>query len=313
MLKLNELAAVTGRPIEDLQADLSLGSVSREVLREQIPPEVVRQQLQRHNLIGSNIIAAFINLKGGTGKTTSAVTFAQRSCHYGRRVCVVDIDPQASASFMLASQDLGEAASLIDIWDKPDEATTHLIEINKELRLLPSSLDNSLLDLQLSKPGHQKNALRSCCSELLSNNDLIVVDCPPSLGAGVISTICAADLLVIPTTADRFALRGIELTISETTAIAETFGLEPPKILILLTHYDRRIRMSKEVFSDLQKRYGDRVIGRPIRTSSNFAKALDARKTVFEISSAKKAQNDYDYMTRILLNLSDNAGDKPIP
>ena len=208
---------------------------------------------------------------------------------------------------------MGAAASLIDRWDKPYEATTHLIEINKELRLLPSSLDNSLLDLPLSKPGPQNNALRSCCSELLSNNDLIVVDCPPSLGAGVISTICAADLLVIPTTTDRFALRGIEPTISETTTTTETFGLEPPKILILLTLYDRRIRMSKEVFSDLQEQCGDRVIYRPTRTSSNFGKALDAPKTVFEIRSAKKAQNDYDYMTRILLNLSDNAADKPIP
>ena len=71
--------------------------------------------------------------------------------------------------------------------------------------------------------------------------------------------------------------------------------------------------MSMEVFSDLQERYGDRVICRPIRTSSNFAKALDERKTVFEISSAKNAQNDYDYLTRILLNLSDNAAEKRMP
>ena len=63
----------------------------------------VRQQLQRHNLVGANIIVAFINLNSGTGKRTPAVTFAHRSCLHGRRACVVDIDPQASASFMLAS------------------------------------------------------------------------------------------------------------------------------------------------------------------------------------------------------------------
>jgi cellulose biosynthesis protein BcsQ len=86
-------------------------------------------------------------------------------------------------------------------------------------------------------------------------------------------------------------------------AIAETFGVSPPRIHILLTHFDRRIKMSESVFNDLKSRYGNQLIAQPIRTSSSFAQAQEQGKTVFDISKAKKVQADYSFATRALLNL----------
>ncbi|MEK9656462.1 MAG: ParA family protein [Halieaceae bacterium] len=270
-----------------------------------VSPGEAREILSRAGLLNSARTISFINLKGGTGKTTSAVTTATRASEFGFRVVVLDLDAQASATFMLAPQEVDQAKPFIEIWDKPTQISDILIKVSPWLSLLPSSLDNSLLDIHLSKPLSQKTAIRDACSHMHAmGHDLVVIDCPPSLGAGVISAICASDTLVIPTTPDNFSLRGIDLTIEETGAIAETFGLPKPQIKILLTHYDRRIKLSDAVYRHLQDKYADMLIKQPIRISSAYAQAQEQGKTVFQFAKAKKVQADYHALTTELLRLN---------
>ena len=270
-----------------------------------VSPGEAREILSRAGLLNSARTLSFINLKGGTGKTTSAVTTATRASEFGFRAVVLDLDAQASATFMLAPQEVDQAKPFIEIWDKPTQISDILINVSPELSLLPSSLDNSLLDIHLSKPLSQKTAIRDACSHMHAmGHDLVVIDCPPSLGAGVISAICASDTLVVPTTPDNFSLRGIDLTIEETGAIAETFGLPKPQIKILLTHYDRRIKLSDEVYKHLQDKYADMLIQQPIRISSAYAQAQEQGKTVFQFAKAKKVQADYHALTTELLRLN---------
>jgi chromosome partitioning protein len=308
VIKASELNKIIGNPsVIPEETPLTLQRRTDKNVDFFIAPSVVREKLEAHGHLAQRDVIAFINLKGGTGKTTSSVTCARRSCDFGLKTCLLDIDAQASATFMLAQDQSETARPFIEFWDKPEEVSSALINIDAQLSLLPSSLDNSLLDLQLSRPISQKNAVKECCDELFKmGHDLIFVDCPPSLGAGVISTICASSKLIIPTTADSFALRGIDLTISETEAISEAFGMKPPKIFILLTHFDRRIKMSESVLADLKQRYGDRVIAQPIRTSSYFAQAQERNRTVFDFPKAKKAQLDYDFAVRAMLHLNPN-------
>lgn len=270
-----------------------------------VSPGEAREILSRAGLLNSARTISFINLKGGTGKTTSAVTTATRASEFGFRVVVLDLDAQASATFMLAPQEVDQAKPFIEIWDKPTQISDILINVSPGLSLLPSSLDNSLLDIHLSKPLSQKTAIRDACSHMHAmGHDLVVIDCPPSLGAGVISAICASDTLVVPTTPDNFSLRGIDLTIEETGAIAETFGLPKPQIKILLTHYDRRIKLSDAVYRHLQDKYADMLIKQPIRISSAYAQAQEQGKTVFQFAKAKKVQADYHALTTELLRLN---------
>lgn len=270
-----------------------------------VSPGEAREILSRAGLLNSARTISFINLKGGTGKTTSAVTTATRASEFGFRAVVLDLDAQASATFMLAPQEVDQAKPFIEIWDKPTQISDILIKVSPWLSLLPSSLDNSLLDIHLSKPLSQKTAIRDACSHMHAmGHDLVVIDCPPSLGAGVISAICASDTLVVPTTPDNFSLRGIDLTIEETGAIAETFGLPKPQIKILLTHYDRRIKLSDAVYRHLQDKYADMLIKQPIRISSAYAQAQEQGKTVFQFAKAKKVQADYHALTTELLRLN---------
>ncbi len=306
MLTLTELSNVLDVPFELLASKLSHKAPGNpQKPSSRIPATFVREQLEQNDLLPPKQVVAFINLKGGTGKTTSAVTTAWRCGDYGLRCLLIDIDAQASASFLMAKAHLDQARPFIETWDKPDDVDTSLIRVNPQLNLLPSSLDNSLLDLQLSKPLHQKTAIRNTCDHLFSQgHDLIIIDCPPSLGAGVISAICAADVLVIPTTADSFAVRGINLTLTEAASISATFGLSLPDALILLTHHDRRVRMGDEVLRQLKDDYGTKLVAHPIRTSSSFARAQQQEKSVFEISKARNVQSDYDFFIRTLLRLN---------
>ena len=270
-----------------------------------ISPDEAQRLLKSAGLFGSARTISFINLKGGTGKTTSAVTTATRASEFGFRAVVIDLDAQASATFMLAPEKIDQVKPFIEIWDTPAQISDILIEVSPWLSLLPSSLDNSLLDIHLSKPLSQKTAIKDACSHMHTmGHDLVVIDCPPSLGTGVISAICASDTLVIPTTPDNFSLRGIDLTIEETGAIAETFGLPKPQIKILLTHYDRRIKLSDEVYRHLQDKYADMLIQQPIRISSAYAQAQEQGKTVFQFAKAKKVQADYHALTTELLRLN---------
>ncbi|MBT3530292.1 MAG: ParA family protein [Gammaproteobacteria bacterium] len=271
----------------------------------QLNPAGVRRLLKSHGVDYSPRIMAYTSLKGGTGKTTSSVTTAVRAVDYGFRPCILDLDSQGSASLALGVLPNEDDAVFVDVWQKPSEHIPQALRAHSTgVSILPSSLDNSLLDVQLVNPNAQKNAVRDVCSAIFENGfDLIVIDCPPSLGTAVISTICAANMVVIPTNSDQFSLKAVELTIQEIKAICETFGLPIPLVKVLYTKFDRRIRLAHDTLDLLSKRYPEQLIVPPIRTSSEYAKQLQVQKTVFSGRRKSVARDDYDSFIRALFQL----------
>ncbi|MBI5814470.1 MAG: ParA family protein [Nitrospinae bacterium] len=248
---------------------------------------------------------ANLNLRGGIGKTTVSINTATRAAQYGFKTCLLDMDSQGSAS--LAFDAIPEPGDPIfyDVWQKPDETVMNsLCELDENLYLLPSSLENGLLDSALTNPASQKNAVRGVCEVLRANGfDLIVMDCPPSLGAAVISSICAADTVVIPVAPDPFSIRGLELTLGEIMSITETFGLAPPSITALFNRFDKREKMSFDALETLRRVFGDHLSPVVIRTSTDYAKALARRETIFAGFSKSQAKEDYDMFIKSLLRL----------
>jgi chromosome partitioning protein len=175
--------------------------------------------------------------------------------------------------------------------------------IRENLALLPSSLENALLDASLINPGSQKKAVKGVCDALTEcGYDTIIIDCPPSLGIAVISTICAVDVVVIPVGSDAFSVRGLEITLNEIASIRDTFGLPMPEIRILFSRHDRREKVSGDMLDSLRRRYAYlplTVIG----TSSEFSKALAAGKTVFSSFRKSQARDDYDRYVRDILGI----------
>lgn len=252
-------------------------------------------------------VLAFVNLKGGVGKTTSAIHLAARAAQYGYRVCLLDLDSQASASVAFDQTPADDDPIFLDLWQKPHQMLPACLrQVAPGLSLLPSALENALLETALANPAAQKRAVADVCQVLLDAGfDLLICDCPPSLGAAVISSICAADTLVTPLGDDAFSFRGLELTLAEARSIRDTFGLPMPRVRLLLTRLDARLKSSGQAWRRLQKQYPDLLAPTPVRTSSEFAKALERRRTVFAGGRQTTAWQDYDAVTRFLLGLDD--------
>lgn len=270
-----------------------------------VPAAIVRGLLEARNVSYDFKTVAFINLKGGVGKTISAANTAARAVQYGFRTCMIDLDMQASLTLLFDCIPQEEDPIFYDVWQDPAKMTMGALNrIEEFLSILPSALENGLLDSSLSKPASQKHAVRGVCENLKNNNfDLVVVDCPPSLGTAVISSICAADIIVIPLGNDPFSLKGLKLTLEEIESICETFGLQQPEVKVLFTRYDKRQTMTKDIYHLVEKDYKKHLVPVVIRTSTDFSKAITRYETVFASSRKSQAKEDYDIFVKHILGL----------
>lgn len=277
-----------------------------------IPPHLVREYLKGRGHEYEKQVIAHINMRGGIGKTTSTISAASRAAQYGYNTVIIDMDSQGSASQALSLEPNEDDLLFIDIWNKgSDEIKSSLKKVQDNFWVLPSSLENGLLDSALSNPRDQKKAVQRVCDTILSDSfnlvkggvDLIFIDCPPSLGAAIISTICSADVIVIPVQSDAFSMKGLKLMLNEIDSICSTFNLEKPEVNVLYTAYDARKKQSVEVMQKLVQNYGQYLIPTFIRSSTDFDKAIDSNQTVFASPRASQAKEDYDMYVRYLLNL----------
>jgi chromosome partitioning protein len=275
----------------------------------------VRRVLERAGRSFAFRVVAIVNLKGGVGKTTTAATIASRAVQYGHRTCLVDLDPQASATLLLGVTPPQDAAVFRDVWSAPAERVPGALhEIQEFFALLPSALENSLLDVSLVNPASQKRAMAGVAEVLRGLGfDLVIVDCAPSLGAGSISAACAADVIVVPAGNDAFSSRGIALTCEEVAAIRDTFGLPPVPIRLLSTMVDGRETLSAQYVDALVRGHRDRLLPGVIHRRTEFSKALERRETVFASPRRSVAKDDYDRVTRALLGLGGDVPDRRGP
>ena len=306
LLTLTELAKLTKIPYKTLQKNwdkkeliqLSGGKLG-------IPFDVIRAYLQQKGVDYHFRKLVHLNLRGGVGKTTSSISVATRAVQYGFKTCILDLDPQASASlaFDVIAED--DDPLFYDVWQNPTETLAgSLKQLDDHLYLLPSSLDNSLLDASLQRPMEQKNAVTKVCDALRDQGfDFVVIDCPPTLGSAVISSICAADELVIPLTCDIFSFRGLELSLQEIHAICETFNIPLPNIYALLVKYSKRKKLYQEALTRLEQDYPDYQLPFYIHTSSHIEHSLKLKQTIFATNRTDPAREDYDRYTRHLLNI----------
>jgi chromosome partitioning protein len=303
-MPINDIKRLCGLNVAELRAHLdstcglALGSQVSSVA-----PATVRTLLTSLGADYGRQVIAFTNLKGGVGKTVSATTIATRAAQYGFRVVLLDLDPQGSATLAFDAEPNDQDPIFIDIWSRAEELLVpSLVQLQDNLYLLPSSLDNGLLDATLASPVAQKSAVRNACDVLFQEDfDLVVIDCPPSLGAAVISTVSAANTVVIPVTSDSYAIKGLRLSLSEIRAICDTFGLPQPVIRVLLTRFDRREKLAHQAYQHLQEQYSDLLLPWVIPTSTQFSRALEQRETIFAISGSSVAKQQYDQLTCSLL------------
>jgi chromosome partitioning protein len=239
------------------------------------------------------IVIAVANQKGGVGKTTTTANLGAALARQGRRVLLVDMDPQGnltSAVGISKATELTIAESLLDFG-----APLPMLKVENgtgQLDVSPATLSLASAEAALMNKLGREQRLRDQLARHAAGYDAVLIDTPPSLGLLTINALVAADRVLIPTEARFFSLQGLQM-IEE--SIEEVLYLNPKLqvIGILLSKLDRRLREEKQVAEYLRERWGALVFGTEIGTSSKVLEASSAGKTVFNYLGAERAAEVY--------------------
>lgn len=240
------------------------------------------------------VIVAIVGRKGGIGKTTSAVHLAGALALAGRRVLLVDLDPQASASRSLGVARHELAPSIHDVLfrDLPAAAAVRATG-SAGLDLITASADLIHADLDLATARNREERLRQALEPLIDRYDWIFLDSPPALSTLTMSALVAADGYVIPSTAQPLAFDGVDLVVELAERLRRRFGRPAQFFGLLLTMVDRRNRATFTHVAELRMRYGLNVFDAEIPINVRLAEAPAAGATVFETSPRATGAHAY--------------------
>ncbi|MCX5597893.1 ParA family protein [Streptomyces phaeochromogenes] len=216
-------------------------------------------------------IIAMCNQKGGVGKTTSTINLGAALAEYGRRVLLVDFDPQGALSVGLGVNpmelDLTVYNLLMERGMAADEVLLKTAVPNMDL--LPSNIDLSAAEVQLVSEVARESTLQRALKPLMADYDYIVIDCQPSLGLLTVNALTAAHKVIVPLECEFFALRGVALLTETIEKVQERLNPELELDGILATMYDSRTVHSREVLARVVEAFDDHVyhtvIGRTVR------------------------------------------------
>ncbi|MDG4864507.1 ParA family protein [Streptomyces sp. T-3] len=216
-------------------------------------------------------IIAMCNQKGGVGKTTSTINLGAALAEYGRRVLLVDFDPQGALSVGLGVNpmelDLTVYNLLMERGMAADEVLLKTAVPNMDL--LPSNIDLSAAEVQLVSEVARESTLQRALKPLMADYDYIVIDCQPSLGLLTVNALTAAHKVIVPLECEFFALRGVALLTETIEKVQERLNPDLELDGILATMYDSRTVHSREVLARVVEAFDDHVyhtvIGRTVR------------------------------------------------
>ncbi len=240
---------------------------------------------------------AVMTMKGGTGKTTTAVCLSHGLSLSGKRVLLIDCDPQRSAALTFGvTGDRGLA-------DLLTSGEVDILQVRDNLFFIDSG-GRRLAEVELAL-GVRVNRERRLADALkhLKGCDYVVCDCSPSLNLININALVYCDEVIIPVSMDYLAEAGAEQTASIIEEIHEFNNRRPISFHLLPTFYDSRTRLAHRVLEDLRERFRNRLLTTVIRSNQAIREAPGERKTIFEHAPLSRGAFDYYHLTEEILGL----------
>jgi chromosome partitioning protein len=253
--------------------------------------------LERH---GPARILAMANQKGGVGKTTTTINLGAALAEYGRRVLLVDFDPQGALSV-----GLGVNANLLDlsIYNllMQDDVTIQdiLVKTNVDgLHLLPANIDLSAAEIQLVNEVAREMALARLLRPVLKDYDFILIDCQPSLGLLALNALTCAHGVLIPLECEFFSLRGVALLLDTIDKVRERLNFDLELEGILATMYDSRTTHCRQVLQRVVEAFGDKVYQTVITKTVKFPESTVAGAPITTLDPASSGARNYRQLAR---------------
>lgn len=259
-------------------------------------------------------IVAIANQKGGVGKTTTSINLAYALAHLDQEVLLVDFDPQGNAGSGLGiSLEEGEK-SVYHLLTKNASFEEVLRQTSNEmLDVIPTCKNLAGAEVELVNIRGRENMLREALAPLRKMYRYIIIDCPPSLGLLTLNALMAADSVITPVQCEYYAMEGLAHFMSTISKIRQFLNNNLKLDGGLLTMYDARMNLSKQVFEEVSRFFGDKVYKTPIPRNIRLAEAPSFGQSIFDYDPACRGANAYiqlavEFMARRGANVSDFAG-----
>jgi chromosome partitioning protein len=249
---------------------------------------------------GDARVVAMCNQKGGVGKTTTTINLGAALAEYGRKVLLVDFDPQGSLSVGLGLNPHEMDLSVYNLLLEPGVRLEDVVVPSgiEGMDLLPSNIDLSAAEVQLVHEVAREQTLQRVLGPAIEDYDYVLIDCQPSLGLLTVNALTASDGVIVPLECEYFALRGVALLKTTIDKVRERLN---PKLTIdgvLGTMYDGRTLHGREVMERLVQAWGDTVFHTVIRRTVKFSDSTVAGEPITTYAGSSAGAQAYRQLAR---------------
>lgn len=239
-------------------------------------------------------IIAVANQKGGVGKTTTSINFAASLAVMEKRVLLVDCDPQANSTSGLGLDVLDNKDNLYTVFFDPERAAEAVVQTGTPyLSVLPSTTDLVAVELELVDKMGREFYLSEVLQKLEAHFDYIILDCPPSLGLITLNALCAARELIVPLQCEFFALEGIVKLLQTYEQVKKRLNPKLTLTGVLLTMYDVRNRLSRQVKNEVRKCFPDHLFETVVPRNVRLSEAPSHGRSVIHYDIKSKGAEAY--------------------
>lgn len=254
------------------------------------------------NLIDMAKILAFTNQKGGVGKTTSAVNVSLSMAVTEVRTLLIDLDPQANASTGLSTLFEKQSGSIYDILLKGSGIKDAITKTSfSHLDIVCSTNDLVGAEIELVSIMAREFQLQKALKEVHNEYDVIIIDCPPSLGLLTLNAFTASDSLVIPIQCEYYALEGLGQLLNTVRLVQRHLNTSLEIVGIIMTMYDGRLNLSKQVVSEVDSFFKDKLFKTFIHRNVRLSEAPSFGKPVLLYDANSTGAQNYMNLTEEIL------------
>lgn len=251
----------------------------------------------------ANKIIALANQKGGVGKTTTAINLSAALARNGKRVLLVDADPQANASSGLGIDIRELEASIYECLVSGIAAKEAIIETEVEnLHIIPSHIDLVGAEIEMLNLPDRERLLQRVLQPVRNEYDYILIDCSPSLGLITVNALTVADNVIIPVQCEFFALEGIAKLLNTIKIIKSQLNPGLSIMGFVLTMYDNRLRLSNQVLDEVRRHFGDLVFNTVIARNVRLSEAPSHGQTILDYEPNSKGAIAYKALAKEVMN-----------
>jgi len=269
-----------------------LGPTGRPVTEFAMPPI-----LKRH---GPARIVALCNQKGGVGKTTTTINLGAALAEYGRKVLLVDFDPQGSLSVGLGVNPYDIDKSVYNLLMERGTALEDIVVKTNVpgMDLLPSNIDLSAAEVQLVTEVAREQVLARALAPVVADYDFVIIDCQPSLGLLTVNALTASDGVIVPLECEFFALRGVAMLVETIQKVQDRLNPELEIDGLVATMYDSRTVHSREVLARLVEAFEDKVFHTAISRTVRFPETTVAGEPITTFATSSGGAYSYRQLAR---------------